>query len=323
MLWRNQSADRPTSGAARVLTRCAVLPAIAALALLTGCGGSSESTSGTAAGSGAATSSSTTASSTTAAGSTLAAMVPEDLRSKGTLKVATDATYPPLEYIDEADQQMKGIDPDLIQALADKLGLKVELVQAKFDGILPGLTAGKYDMAISGFADRKEREEIVDMVTYMNSGEAFFVRSDLDPGEFKSLSDLCGHKIAVLQGTENARQAHAANKECGGNVTVMEFPDQNAATLAVTSGRADLSSAFGPVASWIVQQSGGRLKLAGTYSDPVPLGIVVPKDSPELSKAVLAALKELMADGTYQEIMQKWHVEDFATNEPVINGAIS
>lgn len=248
--------------------------------------------------------------------------LPEDLRSAGKLRVAIDATYPPLEYVDEADQTIKGIDPDLIDALGGKLGLEVELIQAKFDGILPGLQAKKYDAAISGFADRKEREEIVDFVTYMRSGEAFFVNAELDAAEFDDLSDLCGHTIAVLQGTENARQAYRANKSCGGNVTVREFPDQNAATLAVTSGRADLSSAFGPVATWIVDKSGGRLKMAGTYSNPVPLGIAVSKDSPELSQALLAALKELIDEGEYLEIMEKWHTQDFAITDPVINGAI-
>lgn len=315
--------NRPFRGAASRRRRARGVAATVAFAallalLVAGCGGSDSTDTGSATSAGSA---STTAGQTASA--SLADSLPADLKSKGTLKVATDATYPPLEYTDPDDQKIKGIDPDLMDALGAKLGLEVQLVQSKFDGILPGLQAKKYDLAISGFADRKEREQIVDFVTYMHSGEAFFVNAKFDAAGFNKLSDLCGHTIAVLQGTENARQAHRADKSCGGNVTVREFPDQNAATLAVTSGRADLSSAFGPVATWIVQNSGGRLKMAGTYSNPVPLGIAVPKDSPELSKAVLAALKELIADGTYLNIMKKWHTQDFAITEPVINGAIA
>ena len=155
--------------------KIASLGAFAFLALVVmlaaGCGGSSNKSSSTTPTTG------TTATSTTAVNSRIAAEVPSAIKSKGTLTVAADATYAPNEFIGGNGKTVEGMDPDLAQALAGVMGLKVKVVNASFDGIIPGLASGKYDLGMSSFTDTKERQKTVDFVTYFSAGTSFYVKA--------------------------------------------------------------------------------------------------------------------------------------------------
>jgi len=105
-------------------------------------------------------------------------------------------------------------------------------------------------------------------------------------------------------------------------VTVLTFPDQNGANLALSSGRAEVVMADSPVAAYAVKQSGGQFKLSGTTYGTAPYGIAIPKNS-GLAKPVLAAVTKLIADGQYKKILTTWGVQDGAITTPVINGATS
>jgi polar amino acid transport system substrate-binding protein len=250
----------------------------------------------------------------------LAGEVPASVRSKGTLVVATDPTYPPNEFVTGDGHTIVGMDPDLIAALSDSLGLKVKVVNAPFDSILPGLASGKFDIGMAGFTDTKEREKTVDFVTYFSAGTSFFVGSD-GPA-IGGLRDICGHKVALEKGTVQVDDATAQAKKCKSAgkpaPAVLTFPDQNGANLALTSGRADVATADSPVAAWIVKKSGGRLKLSGRPYGTAPYGIAVPKGS-GLTKPLLDAVKLSMSDGSYDSIMRKWGLETGAIHHPAIN----
>lgn len=245
--------------------------------------------------------------------------VPDDIKSKGTLTVAADASYAPNEFIKPGGKDIVGMDVDLGKAIGEKLGLEVEFQNASFDAIIPGLAAGKYDLGMSSFTDTKEREQTVDFVTYFTAGTSFFVNTDGGP-EITGLADLCEKKVAVQKGTTQADDAQAQAKKC--KVTVLVYPDQNAANLALKSGRAEVSMADSPVAAYQVKQSGGAFKLTGDAYGTAPYGIAIPKES-GLAEPVLAAVKELIADGSYTKILETWGVADGAITDPVINGAES
>ncbi|HEU0317029.1 MAG TPA: transporter substrate-binding domain-containing protein, partial [Solirubrobacteraceae bacterium] len=92
--------------------------------------------------------------------------MPAPIRSKGVLVVAADATYAPNEFIAPDGHTVIGMDADLVRALGREMGLKVEVVNANFASIIPGLAAQKYDIGASSFTDTKVREQTVDFVTY-------------------------------------------------------------------------------------------------------------------------------------------------------------
>jgi polar amino acid transport system substrate-binding protein len=262
---------------------------------------------------------------TAAANSKIAAEVPAKIKSKGTLTVAADATYAPNEFIGSDGHTVEGMSPDLGHALAAVMGLKVKVVNASFDTIIPGLQSGKYDLGISSFTDTKEREKVVDFVTYFSAGTSFYVKVQGGP-TINTLADLCGHKVAMERGTTQADDATAQSAKCkkAGKpaVTVLVFPDQNAANLAVSSGRGEVGMADSPVAAYIVKKSSGQFKLSGKLYGTAPYGIAIPKGN-GMAQPILDALKELMSDGKYMSILTKWGVQAGGITNPTINGATS
>jgi polar amino acid transport system substrate-binding protein len=296
----------------------AMIVALAAAAVLVACGNDTSST-----GSGSASKSATTQAG--AVDKQVAAQVPAAVKSKGTLTVAADASYPPNEFIGSDGKTVEGMDADLAKALTGVMGLKAKVVNASFDGIIPGLASNKYDVGMSSFTDTKEREQTVDFVTYLSAGTSFFVKAPGGP-TINTLADLCGHKVAAEKGTTQATDATEQGKKCTASgkpgVTVSVFPDQNGANLALSSGRADVGMADSPVADYQVKKSNGQFKLTGKSYGTAPYGIAIPKGS-GMAEPMLAAVKALMASGQYKAILEKWGIASGAITNPQINGATS
>jgi polar amino acid transport system substrate-binding protein len=217
------------------------------------------------------------------------------------------------------------MDADLMKALLATLGLKANLINSNFETIIPGLAAGRYDLGISSFTDTKEREKTVDFVDYYSAGISFYARSSANPGVTK-LADLCGKTVAVQKGTVEeegtTEQSHKCTKEGKKAVTALAFPGQNSVNLAVAGGRADLGMVDSPVAAYQVKQNNGAIKLVGESYNFKPYGIAIPKHS-GMAAPMLAALKLLMSNGTYGQILAKWGIQSGAISTPKLNGAIS
>jgi polar amino acid transport system substrate-binding protein len=257
----------------------------------------------------------------------VAAEVPAALKSKGTLTVASDATYAPNEFIASDGHSVIGMDADLMKALAATMGLKIKIVNATFDSIIPGLAAAKYDVGASSFTDTKEREKTVDFVDYLTAGESFFTKASGGTA-INTIADLCGHTVAVERGTTEQADATTQSKKCKAAgkpaVTVLPFADQNGANLALVSGRAQLGFADSPPAEYQVKKSNGQFKLVGQSYANAPYGLAVPKNS-GLAKPLQAALLALEKNGQYKAILTQWGVQAGAipASQMKINGAIS
>ena len=255
----------------------------------------------------------------------IASQVPASVKSSGSLSVAADATYAPDEFIASDGKTVIGMDADLSKAIAQLMGLTANVQNIPFDSIIPGLAAGKYDLGVSSFTDTKAREKTVDFVTYATAGSSFFVQASGGPN-VASLADLCGHKVGAEKGTTQADDATAQGKKCTAagkpGVTVSVFPDENGVNLALSSGRIDVAMADTPPAEYAVKQSDGKFKISGSSYGNAPYGIAMAKDS-GLQQPVLAAVKALMADGTYKKILDYWGVSADAISNPTINGATS
>ena len=263
----------------------------------------------------------------TAASPAVQQLVPAAVKSKGTLTVAADASYAPDEFVGPDGHTVVGMDADLAKALGAVMGLKVNVVNATFATIIPGLAAGRYDLGASSFTDTKAREKTVDFVDYANVGESFYTKST-GGAAIGSIADICGKTVSVESGTVEEMDAKTQSGKCtkGGKagVKVLVFDKQTDANLAVSSGRAQLGFADTPVAAYQVKQSSGAFKLVGAAYGLAPYGLAIPK-SLGLTTAVLAAMKALESRGTYSSIFAKWGLQgiEIPLSQVKINGATS
>ena len=258
--------------------------------------------------------------------SAAAALVPAQIKSKGTLIVAADATYAPNEFIGSDGHTVVGMDADLANAIFPLLGLKVKIVNATFLTIIPGLTSGKFDVGMSSFTDDKLREKQVNFVDYFQAGTSFFEKSSGGP-KVTNLNSICGLSVSVESTTTEESDADGQKAKCTKEGkkpdNVLVYPTQTEANLALSSGRAQISMADSPVAAYQVKQSHGNFKLVGQSYGFAPYGIAVPKQDGTLDKAILLALQDLIKSGKYQSILAKWNVQSGADTHPALNGALS
>jgi polar amino acid transport system substrate-binding protein len=254
----------------------------------------------------------------------IVAKVPADIKSSGEITVAMDATYPPNEFIAEDGHTIIGMDADLGKAISQVMGLTFKPSNVTFDAIIPALQANKYDMGISSFTDTKEREKVVDFVTYERYGTLFYTNSD--GPTITSLDQLCGHTVTAESGTTQADDIASQDKKCKAEgksgVTGVILKTQNDVNLALSSGRADIAMADSPVVRYLVDTSDGGFKTAGEPYGLAPYGMAIPKGT-GMTQPVLAAVKKIETNGTYDKILSYWHLSFGHLDNPGIDQGIS
>lgn len=299
--------------------RLAVAAAAVAVVAVAGCGGSNGGSGG---GGGGGSKSDNPYGATKDAA--IAKSVPQKYASKGTIVVASDPTYPPMESVGEDGKTIVGADADLAQALAVTMGLKATMQKATFDSILAGIGSGKYDLGMSSFTDTKDREKTVDFVTYASVGTGFFVKKG--GKKYASLDDLCGVKVAVEKGTTQQIDSQKQTKKCTSAgkpaVGLQTYTDQNGANLAIQSGRAQVGLADFPVVINLVDKSSGQFEQTGTQYGVAPYGIAMAKGG-DLEKPLQAAMQKLIDSGVYAKILKKWDIDKVAITKSETNGATS
>lgn len=250
-----------------------------------------------------------------------AALLPADAKAKGTLTVATGEGYPPFEFYAEDNKTLQGVDPELVSAVAESLGLKPDLKVLKFDAIIPGMQGGRYDVAAAAMGITPTRNKVVDFVSYFQGGTSIMFSTG-NPLKL-TLDTMCGHTIAAQKGTIYATEyLPTFQKKCtdAGQPAIKAdtYPDQPSATLAVSSGRADATmDDFGPLA-YVAKQSNGKFEVLDANYSPAPYGIALDHGS-ELAPAVEKALEALIADGSYAKILQEWGVSAGAIKDPAVS----
>lgn len=274
---------------------------------------------------GSSSSSTTTTAASTSSGSGPASLVPASVKSLGTITVASDATYAPNEFIGADGTTIEGMDIDLGNAIAKELGLTFKFVNAPFDSIIPAMQAGKYQLGISSFTDSKAREKVVDFVTYFTAGTSWVTQ--VGNPKNVSITNACGLPIAVETGTVEVQDIQQRSQACtsAGKAAIQidQYQTQTDANTAVATGKDVAMLADSPVAGYAVTQSAGKLALLGSSYGNAPYGIAVAKGQGTFKDAILAAIKALMANGQYTQILSKWGVQSGAISNPVINGATS
>ncbi|MFL6051685.1 MAG: ABC transporter substrate-binding protein, partial [Actinoallomurus sp.] len=218
---------------------------------------------------------------------------------------------------------------------AGKDGVKAEYQDVKFDNILPALQSKKYDIGMSSFTDNKQREASFDFVTYFTAGTGLMVKAGNPEKLMPDDLSLCGKKVAVEKGTtqeDELTPKSSAKPDAGARLdkckqggkpapTKISLDDQNAANLALGNGRADAVLADSPVAAYAAKESGGKFVIAGTAYDTAPYGIAIPKNENDLRDGILKAVKDVISDGTYKQLTEKWGISAGAITDPKVNGA--
>ncbi|MFE9207204.1 ABC transporter substrate-binding protein [Micromonospora sp. NPDC007230] len=260
---------------------------------------------------------------TAAADSALAAKVPDAIKADGVIKVGTDSTYAPAEFLDNDGKTVIGFDVELFNAVAQKLGLKAEYESAPFDSILPGVDSGKYEVGVSSFTINAERLKSVNMVSYFSAGTQWATKKG-NPGGVDS-ENACGKKIAVQTGTVQVDDITARSKKCtdAGKpaITIDQYQAQSDATAAVVSGKDDAMLADSPVGAYAVKQSGGQLELLGDIYESAPYGYAVKKDQQAFAEVLKEAVQAVITDGSYKTALEKWGVEGGAVTSSELNPA--
>ena len=264
-----------------------------------------------------------TAAGTIAVDEAAAALVPDEF--KDGISVASDIPYAPMELFDENDNPT-GFDYDLSQAIAAKLGVPLTFNDQDWDGIIPSLQSGTHDIIMSGMNDTEERQKVLDFVDYFSAGFAVVVPKG-NPTAIKTFADLCGKTVAIQTATAQIDLINAVNPSCSKKIEVLEFPTDGDAQNAIRAGKAVAGVNDGQVAAYTAQTAG-----EGEYFEvvvpedapegytSVPTGIGVLKKNTGLTAALQAAVKSLVADGTYAELLKKWNLSAFAVSEVTING---
>lgn len=275
------------------------------------------SSGGTTGGNGTSASGSVSSAPTSAVDATLVAKLPAAIKSAGAVKIASDATYPPMEFQNAG--QLTGFDIDLGNAIAQLLGVKVTWTNLSAAAIIPGLSNGRFDAAITAAQDLPSRRPFFTFVDYLNAGSDLMVASG-NPKNISDFTSLCGLKLGVQAGTAQLLDAKKQQSACGSNqISIQTFQTNDQANLALSSGRVDAVYAQSVVNAYVLKTASGKYQVVGRSYDATPVGVVLPKGSALLA-AVQGAVEKLLSNGTYSALIQKWNLQTSAVEKVTVNG---
>lgn len=216
------------------------------------------------------------------------------------IRVATDATWPPFENVDDQSQQIVGFDIDLMNAIAEKEGLEVEYVNVAWDSLLAGMAQCQYDAAISAMTITEERKKNFAFTDpYFSAGQVVTVAADNE--DIKSKDDLAGKVVGVQLGTTGDIEAQKIE-----GATVKNYDDVGLAFQDLLNGQIDAVIADNPLALGYVGKNPDKLKTVGDVFTDEYYGIAVCKTNTDLLAKLNDGLAKVKAEGLIDELTQKW-----------------
>lgn len=252
----------------------------------------------------------------------LVKLLPAQTAQSKTLTIAVALGSPPDDFRD-AKGEIAGWEIDILHAVAESLGLTLDLRPTTFDSLIPGLQARRFDGAVGQIGITEVREKVVDMLGTLKGNELFAALAD-DPIVVNSLDDLCGRAVATTRGSREVEFAKSHDDRCKElgkpPINILAFNDGASAADAMLSKRAELFWVGSTAVSYFVAQSHGKTKVVGHYTDLAYIGIAMPKGS-DLAPALQAAVQHLIDDGTYTKIVKKWGLEEGAISKAPLNPA--
>ena len=223
-------------------------------------------------------------------------------KSKDLIVIATDATWPPMEFVD-ANKNIVGFDIDILNAAAKEGGFKIEFKNQAWDGIFAGLTAGKYDAVVSSVTITEERKKTMDFsIPYVNVGQILVVKKDLKGMD--KLVQFEGKKVGAQIGTTGAIEVKKFSK-----ITLKEYDEVGLAIEDLAKGRIDAVVCDNPTAANFALQNDKYktiLKIVGQSFTTEEYGVAVTKGNKDVVEILNKGLKIVKEKGIDKELEKKW-----------------
>jgi polar amino acid transport system substrate-binding protein len=221
--------------------------------------------------------------------------------------VATDATWPPFEFVDETSKEVVGYDIDLMKAIAKEAGIEIEFKNVPFDPLLAGMSSGQYDAAISSITILEERQKTMLFSNpYFSAGQLVVVQSA--NSTITGPADLKGKTVGAQVGTTGAIEAEKLG------ATLKTYDDIGSCYMDLVNGQIEAVIADNPVAVGYVIKYDGKIKAAGEPFTDEQYGIAVKKGSTALLDSINKGLKAVQDKGLDKEYETKW-MSWFATQQ--------
>ncbi|MFP3614160.1 ABC transporter substrate-binding protein [Paraburkholderia sp. DD10] len=242
---------------------------------------------------------------------------------KSTLVAAIVPNYPPFEYKDPTTDKLMGFDVDLGEALAAKLGVKLEWQETSFDQMMSALTTHRVDVILSGMTDLPARRESVNFLDYITTGPQFYTVK-ARAGEFASMDALCGKAVGASRRTSFPNDiANWSGEHCvkAGKppVKVVGTDGSSDARMQLRQNRIDAAVQGGETLPYQNSVEQNAYAPIGQPFLSQYTAIGMSKDNTALNTALTTAFNQLVADGTYQKILAKWGLQQHAVPKALVN----
>ncbi|MEU2599558.1 ABC transporter substrate-binding protein [Streptomyces hirsutus] len=258
----------------------------------------------------------------------IAAQVPEEIRGRGTLEVVNSSgSAAPLTFHATDNKTVIGVEPDIASLVADVLGLELRLNPVSWENIFVGLDSAKYDVGFSNITVTEERKEKYDFATYREDNLAFEAKRNSGL-KITGAEDVAGRTVAVSSGTNQEKlliEWSKDNEKAGREpVDIKYYQNDSDMHLALRSGRIDLYLGPSPTSAYYAATT-GRAEVVGSYSGGGAtlqglIAATTKKDS-GLVDALAGAIDEIIDNGTYAEVLERWGLTDEAVTDSEINPA--
>jgi polar amino acid transport system substrate-binding protein len=247
--------------------------------------------------------------------------LPAEIAASKVVHVALNADYPPLETRDAKTNKPVGFDIDLGDAMAKVLGVTLDWQDGQFEQMMPSLQSGRVEMMMSGAYDLPKRRDRFTFIDYLRAGAQFYVQKGSDA---KVAADLCGKTVTTSRGTNfPATTAAWSDKNCvaAGKpaMTVITDTDLGQQLSNLKEGRAaGAIQGLEAVPTIAAMDDNGYRALGEPFSSTL-MGVGFRKDETQLRDAFAAALKQVVADGTYAKLITKWKLDLSSYTEVTID----
>ncbi|MGW0337554.1 ABC transporter substrate-binding protein [Streptomyces sp. NPDC003011] len=256
----------------------------------------------------------------------IAARVPERIRKRGTLEIVdSSGSAAPLTFHATDNKTVIGVEPDIASLVADVLGLELHINTVSWENIFVGLDSAKYDVGFSNITVTEERKEKYDFAPYREDNLGFEAKKGSGL-KITGPEDVAGRTVAVGSGTNQEKllvEWSKENEKAGREpVDIKYYQNDSDTYLALQSGRIDLYLGPNPTAAYHAATT-GKTEVVGTYSGAGStlqglIAATTKKDS-GLVEPLADALNEIIDNGTYGKVLERWGLSDEAVTESEIN----